>query len=163
MKYTMYIHKTKIYNTRLISIMSKPIKVVVVDIVVVVIVKIFRSKNFLIRKQSMSQKIWSMYIGVGSRDLYIDEAHKALDIFPVVFPCMLPTPLCGIFTLRYDPIGNSPRWSSNHKALWGPLMDQGWALTIYGGWLLCPLECLQNGLRSNGCSVPEKSRFSDRG
>ena len=86
--------------------MSKPIKVVVVDIVVVVVVKIFRSKNFLIRKQSMSQKIWSMYIGVGSRDLYIDEAHKALDIFHF-FPCVLPSPLCGIVKTPTQPQLNS--------------------------------------------------------
>merc|ERR1712081_57260 len=38
-----------------------------------------------------------IYIGVGSRDLFIDEAHTALGIFPVFFPCMLPTPFCGIF------------------------------------------------------------------
>ena len=38
-----------------------------------------------------------IYIGVGSRDLIIDKAHTALGIFPVSFPCMLPTPLCGIF------------------------------------------------------------------
>ena len=38
-----------------------------------------------------------IYIGVGSRDLFIDEAHMTLGIFPVSFPCMLPTPLCGIF------------------------------------------------------------------
>ena len=41
-----------------------------------------------------------IYIGVGSRDLFIDEAHTALGIFPVFFPCMLPTPLCGIFSLK---------------------------------------------------------------
>ena len=35
---------------------------------------------------------------MGSRDLFIDEAHTALGIFPVSFPCMLPTPLCGIFS-----------------------------------------------------------------
>merc|ERR1711954_614159 len=38
-----------------------------------------------------------IYIGVGSRDLFIDEAHTALGIFPVFSPCMLPTLLCGIF------------------------------------------------------------------
>ena len=32
----------------------------------------------------------------GSRDLFIDEAHTALGILPVFFPCMLPTLLCGI-------------------------------------------------------------------
>merc|ERR1719206_1106480 len=43
----------------------------------------------------------------GKRDLFIDEAHTALGIFPVFFPCMLPTPLCGIFSLTlacYDKI-----------------------------------------------------------
>ena len=34
----------------------------------------------------------------GLRDLFIDEAHTALGIFSVFFPCMLPTPLCGIFS-----------------------------------------------------------------
>ena len=29
--------------------------------------------------------------------LFIDEAHAALGIFPVIFSCMMPTPLCGIF------------------------------------------------------------------
>ena len=38
-----------------------------------------------------------IYSGVGSRDLFMDEANTALGIFPVFFPCMLPTPLCGIF------------------------------------------------------------------
>ena len=33
----------------------------------------------------------------GARDLFIDEAHTALGIFPVCFPCMLPTPLWGFF------------------------------------------------------------------
>merc|ERR1711875_214839 len=33
----------------------------------------------------------------GARDLFIDEAHMALGIFPVFISCMLPTPLCGIF------------------------------------------------------------------
>ena len=36
---------------------------------------------------------------MGSRELFIDEAHKALGIFLVSFLCMLPTPLCGIFKL----------------------------------------------------------------
>ena len=36
-------------------------------------------------------------IEVGSRNLFIDEAHTELGIFPVSFHCMLPTPLCGIF------------------------------------------------------------------
>ena len=40
-----------------------------------------------------------IYIGVGSRDLFIDEAHTALGMFPVSFPCMLSTPLCGNFIL----------------------------------------------------------------
>ena len=40
-----------------------------------------------------------IYFGVGSRDLFIDKAHTALGIFPVFFPCMLPTPLCGIFLI----------------------------------------------------------------
>ena len=37
-----------------------------------------------------------IYIEVGSRDLFIDEAHTAL-CFAVFFPCMLPRPVCGIF------------------------------------------------------------------
>ena len=37
---------------------------------------------------------------MGSRDLFIDEADTALGIFPVFFPCMLPTALCGIFSLH---------------------------------------------------------------
>ena len=37
------------------------------------------------------------------RDLFIDEAHTVLGIFPVFFLCMLPTPLCGIFVCRYWP------------------------------------------------------------
>ena len=37
---------------------------------------------------------------MGSRDLFIDEAHIVLGIFPVFFPCMLPTPLCGIFAYK---------------------------------------------------------------
>ena len=27
------------------------------------------------------------------KDLFIDKAHTAMGIFPVFFPCMLPTPL----------------------------------------------------------------------
>merc|ERR1719312_206220 len=46
--------------------------------------------------KTTSAKLY-IYIGVGSRDLIIDEAHTALGIFPVFSPCMLPTPLCGIF------------------------------------------------------------------
>ena len=46
-----------------------------------------------------STKLYS-YIGVASRDLFIDEAHKSLGIFPVFFPYMLPTPLCGILPVR---------------------------------------------------------------
>ena len=42
-----------------------------------------------------------IYIGVGSGDLFIDEAHTVLGIFPVCFPCMLLTPLCGIFSLKF--------------------------------------------------------------
>ena len=40
-----------------------------------------------------------IYDGVGLRDLFIDEAHMALDTFRFVvfFPCMLLSPLCGIF------------------------------------------------------------------
>ena len=34
----------------------------------------------------------------GAKDLFIDEAHTALGIFPVCFPCMPPTPLCDIFS-----------------------------------------------------------------
>ena len=43
-----------------------------------------------------------IYIGVGSRDLFIDEAHMALGIFPVFFLCMLPTTLCGIFRITFN-------------------------------------------------------------
>ena len=46
-----------------------------------------------------------IYIGVGSRDLFIDEAHTALGKFPVFFPCMLPTPLCGIFKINNSSSG----------------------------------------------------------
>ena len=46
--------------------------------------------------KTTSAKLY-IYIGVGSRDLFIDEAHMALGIFPLFFPCMLPTPHCGIF------------------------------------------------------------------
>ena len=61
-----------------------------------------------------------IYIGVGSRDLFIDETHTALGILPVFFPCMLPTPLCGIFqkalTIKDFPkhkdiLKNEERWS----------------------------------------------------
>ena len=43
----------------------------------------------------------NIYIGVVSRDLFIDKAHMALDIFrfAVFFPYMLPSPLCGIFVV----------------------------------------------------------------
>ena len=40
-------------STRLISIVSKPIKVLVGVVVIVAVVVKFRSKNFLIKKQSM--------------------------------------------------------------------------------------------------------------
>ena len=33
----------------------------------------------------------------GARDMFIDKAHTALGVFPVFFPYMLPSPLCGIF------------------------------------------------------------------
>ena len=42
----------------------------------------------------------NIYIGVGSRN-FIDEAHTLLGIFPVFFPCMLPTPLCVIFWILF--------------------------------------------------------------
>ena len=48
-------------------------------------------------KTKMTSTKLYIYIGVGSRDLFIDETHNALGIFPVFFPCMLPTSLCGIF------------------------------------------------------------------
>ena len=35
-------------------------------------------------------------------DLFIDEAHTALGIFLVFFPCMLPTSLCGTFTRNFN-------------------------------------------------------------
>ena len=41
-----------------------------------------------------------IYIGVGSRDLFIDEAHTVPGIFPEFFSCMLPTPLCGIYYMK---------------------------------------------------------------
>ena len=53
--------------------------------------------------KTTSAKLY-IYIGVGSRDLFIDEAHTVLGIFPVFFPCMLPTPLCGIFHQRLPSI-----------------------------------------------------------
>ena len=37
----------------------------------------------------------------------IDKTHSALGIFLVFFPCMLPTPLCGIF-VRSDEIEGQP-------------------------------------------------------
>ena len=49
--------------------------------------------------KTTSAKLY-IYIGVGSRNLFIDEAHTALGIFRVFFPCMLPTPLCGIFFVK---------------------------------------------------------------
>ena len=49
-----------------------------------------------------SAKLYT-YISVGSRDLFIGEAHTALGIFPLFFPCMLPTPLCGISFIYYPP------------------------------------------------------------
>ena len=52
-------------------------------------------------EKTTSAKLY-IYIGVGSRDLFIDEAHTALGIFLVFFPCMLPTPLCGIFNNMDD-------------------------------------------------------------
>ena len=44
-----------------------------------------------------------IYIGVGSRELFIDEAHTALGIFSVFFPCMLPIPLCRFFMYESRP------------------------------------------------------------
>ena len=38
----------------------------------------------------------------GAKDLFIDEAHMVLGIFLVFFPCMLPTPLYGIFSSRNE-------------------------------------------------------------
>ena len=52
----------------------------------------------------MTSAKFYIYIGVGSRDLFIDEAHTALGIFQVFFPCMLPTPLCGIFKFTGSPV-----------------------------------------------------------
>ena len=48
--------------------------------------------------KTTSAKLY-IYIGEGSRDLFIDKAHTELGTFPVFFPCMLPSPLCGIFLL----------------------------------------------------------------
>ena len=39
---------------------------------------------------------------VGEETLFIDKAHMALGKFPVCFPCMLPTPLCGIFDILQE-------------------------------------------------------------
>ena len=59
-----------------------------------------RQKRGHFYAKTTSAKLY-IYIGVGSRDLFIEKAHTALDIFrfAVFFPCMLPTPLCGIFGL----------------------------------------------------------------
>ena len=67
-----------------------------------------RSTKVLQKRQHFYAKTTSaklyIYIGVGSRDLFIDEGHTALGIFPVFFPCMLPTPLCGIFYFKLNQI-----------------------------------------------------------
>ena len=34
--------------------------------------------------------------------MFIDEANMALGIFLVILPCMLPTPLCGIFPYNWN-------------------------------------------------------------
>ena len=47
-------------------------------------------------------------------DLFIDEAHTALGIFPVFFPCMLPTPLCGIFGVMKCPMNQSKQISKKN-------------------------------------------------
>ena len=66
-----------------------------------------------------------IYIGVGSRDLFIDEAHMALGIFPVFFPCMLPTLLCGIFddVISYNESGVNHRTFVVVKAIRGYRSD----------------------------------------
>ena len=51
--------------------------------------------------KTTSAKLY-IYIGLGSRNLFIDEAHTSRGIFPVFFPCMLPTPLCGIFYKNFS-------------------------------------------------------------
>ena len=62
------------------------------------IARALKQKRRHFHAKTTSAKLY-IYIGVRSRDLFIDEAHMALGIFPVSFPCMLPTPLCGIFYL----------------------------------------------------------------
>ena len=57
-----------------------------------------KQKRLHFNAKTTSAKLY-IYIGVGS--LFIDEAHMALGIFPVFFPCMLPTSLCGIFYFSY--------------------------------------------------------------
>ena len=61
----------------------------------------------------------NIYIGEGSRDLFIDKAHTVLGIFQVFFPYMLPTSLCGIFCL-FKP---HPDFVTNHLPITpiGPL------------------------------------------
>ena len=59
--------------------------------------------------KTTSAKLY-IYIGLGARDMFIDEAHMALDIFrfAVFFPCMLPSPLCDIFMFTGSLIGIIP-------------------------------------------------------
>ena len=59
-----------------------------------------QTEKTIFSAKTTSAKLY-IYIGVESRDLFIDEAHTALGIFPVYFPCMLPTPLCFYLALLY--------------------------------------------------------------
>ena len=55
-----------------------------------------------------------IYTRLGSRDLFmfIDEAHTTLGLFPVFFPCILPTPICGIFNIKRI---DGSLWNENLK------------------------------------------------
>ena len=64
------------------------------------IARAHKQKRRHFHAKTTSAKLY-IYIRVRSRDLFIDEAHTALGIFPVFFPCMLPSPLCGIFEWLY--------------------------------------------------------------
>ena len=63
--------------------------------------------------KTTSAKLY-IYIEVGSRDLFIDEADTVLDIFrfAVFIPCMLPSLLCGIFYFedRQGSFGRMPKF-----------------------------------------------------
>ena len=58
----------------------------------------------------MTSAKFYIYIGVGSRDLFIDEAHTALGIFPEFFPacCLLRFAAFFLYKLRVDGVGIGP-------------------------------------------------------